>query len=212
MFYRNGFRTVGLAAVGLAMVLMLPVQSHAQALQGPPPGTTQVPQPAQGGVNWEGAGYGAAALLGNLLYIPAKLVYAVTGGIVGGGSYLVTGGNKQISDTIWRSSLGGDYVLTPSMIEGKEPVYFSGPNQVAPAPEAISNSTGAVSTATSPTTVSPMASTSSPGITSSNLGSSRTGAASSGGALSSEPIDSGGGPVSGSHTASAPPLPSTSVE
>jgi hypothetical protein len=162
-------------------------------------------------VNWQGAGYGAAALFGNLLYIPAKLVYAVTGGIVGGGSYLVTGGNKQVSDTIWRSSLGGDYVLTPGMIQGKEPVYFSGPNQVSP-PTTPSGSTGPVSSAA--TSGTPMASTGSPGggITSSNYGGSSGGSAASG-SVSGAPIDSGSGPVAAPPGGSAvAPLPGTKVE
>ena len=38
----------------------------------------QVQQPGSG-VNWPGAGYGAVALFGNLLYFPAKLVYATLG-------------------------------------------------------------------------------------------------------------------------------------
>jgi len=53
---------------------------------GQPAATTQVPQPADNNVNWPGAGYGAGALFCNLLYIPAKLVYALLGGIVGGGN------------------------------------------------------------------------------------------------------------------------------
>ena len=31
-------------------------------------------------------------------------------------------------------SLGGDYVVTPDMIAGKEPVHFSGPTETAPLP------------------------------------------------------------------------------
>lgn len=95
---------------------------------------TQVPQSASGGVNWPGAGYGAAALLGNIVYIPAKLVYAVAGTFVGGASYLITAGNLQTSETIWRSSLGGDWVLTPDMVAGNQPLNFSGPTQTAPVP------------------------------------------------------------------------------
>jgi hypothetical protein len=92
----------------------------------------QVPQ-AEAGVNWPGAGYGVAALLGNVLYIPAKLTYAILGSVVGGGTYAVTGGNSQASDTVFRSALGGDYVLTPQMVAGDKPVNFSGPTETPPA-------------------------------------------------------------------------------
>ena len=52
----------------------------------------------------------------------------------GGGAYVATGGNRQTAETIWRSSLGGDYVVTPDMIAGKEPVHFSGPTSTSPMP------------------------------------------------------------------------------
>jgi len=188
---RRGRRGARIAAAALAISFLIPAGVFAQALPGPAPGTTQVPQPAQGGVNWPGAGYGAAALFSNIFYIPAKLVYAVAGGIVGGGSYVVTGGNSQVSNTIWRSSLGGDYVVTPDMIAGKEPLYFSGPNQVAaPSSTAQGVSSGPVSS--SAVSSSPIASAGSSG--------------------SGQPIDSGSGPVANSRGVPAPPLPNTNVE
>ena len=92
-----------------------------------------MPQPDQSSsVNWKGVGVGAGTVVGNVLYMPAKLLYGIGGGIVGGAGYLLTGGNSQVSNTIWRSSLGGDYVLTPDMVAGKQPVHFSGPTDTAP--------------------------------------------------------------------------------
>jgi hypothetical protein len=96
--------------------------------------SSQVPQPDEGGVNWQGVGYGTGSLLTNVLYIPAKLVYAILGGLVGGGAWVLTGGNGQTADTIWRSSLGGDYVVTPDMLAGKQPIHFSGPTSTEPLP------------------------------------------------------------------------------
>ena len=58
---------------------------------------------------------------------------SLLGGLFGGGAYVATGGNRQTAETIWRSSLGGDYVVTPDMIAGKEPVHFSGPTTTSPA-------------------------------------------------------------------------------
>ena len=98
----------------------------------PPAAATQVPQPADNSVNWPGAGYGAGALLCNVLYIPAKLTYAILGGVVGGGTYLVTAGNQQAANTVWRSALGGDYVVTPQMLAGQQPINFSGPTDTPP--------------------------------------------------------------------------------
>src|SRR5690348_18482073 len=55
----------------------------------------QIPQPQSGGVDWKGVGVGAGTLGANVLYVPAKLVYGILGGIGGGAGYLLTGGNKQ---------------------------------------------------------------------------------------------------------------------
>jgi hypothetical protein len=121
-----------IAVVIVAASLALPLIALAQDNSGV--GTSpQVPQPEQtSGVNWKGVGVGAGTVVGNLFYMPAKLLYGVGGGIVGGAGYLLTGGNKQVSNTIWRSSMGGDYVLTPNMVAGKEPIHFSGPTSTAP--------------------------------------------------------------------------------
>jgi hypothetical protein len=115
-----------LAAVSLGLALAMPLGATAQTT-----GSPQVQQPDNGGVNWKGAGVGAATLLANVGYIPAKTVYAILGGIAGGAGYALTGGNQQTANSIWRSSLGGDYVVTPAMIRGDEPIHFSGPS-VAP--------------------------------------------------------------------------------
>ena len=90
-----------------------------------------MPQPPANDVNWPGAGYGVGSLLCNVLYIPAKLTYAVLGGVVGGGTYLVTGGNQTAANTVWRSSLGGDYVVTPQMLAGTAADQFQRADQYA---------------------------------------------------------------------------------
>jgi hypothetical protein len=110
----------------------------------------QIAQPPDGSVNWKGVGLGAGAVVSNLVYVPAKLVYGILGGIAGGAGYALTGGNTQVANSIWRSSLGGDYVLTPDMMAGKKPIYFSGPSDSEPV-QATSGigalrSNGAVST------------------------------------------------------------------
>lgn len=183
-----------MAAYALAAMLVMPIgplaSSLAQAQTAPAAGATpvQVPQPNEG-VNWPGAGYGAAALLGNVLYIPAKLVYAILGGIGGGAAFLLTAGNTQTANTIWRSSLGGDYVLTPQMVAGEQPINFSGPTETEP-PTPNTSTSEVQPMAPMPPPAAPVASTSS-------------GAYPSG----AQPMDNGSGPVR-----SAPALPSTSIE
>jgi hypothetical protein len=117
-------------------VLCLGASAWAQDSGGSKPGqytdAPQVAQPSDGGVNWKGVGLGAGAVVSNLVYVPAKLVYGILGGIAGGAGYALTGGNTQVANSIWRSSLGGDYVLTPDMMTGKEPIYFSGPPETRP--------------------------------------------------------------------------------
>jgi len=124
------------------MALYLRTSAWAQGSGSSAPGLSadqpQVAQPSDGSVNWKGVGIGVGAVVSNLVYVPAKLVYGILGGIAGGAGYALTGGNKQVANSIWRSSLGGDYVLTPDMMTGKQPIYFSGPNeagsmQVSPA-------------------------------------------------------------------------------
>ena len=154
--------------------------------------TMQVQQP-ENGVNWPGAGYGAVALFGNLLYFPAKLVYAVLGTIVGGGTYLVTAGNAQAASTVFRSALGGDYVLTPQMVAGQQPINFSGPTETPPATTTAA-STGSSNvqpiTPLPPPASAPVAA---PSVTN--------------GAV--QPMDAGSGPV---HSKADPSSPKSSIE
>src|SRR5271155_55507 len=151
---RKGNFRFAVIAIGLAVMLAMPAGPLAEyaaaqsAQQVGPPATTQVPQPADNNVNWPGAGYGAGALLCNVLYIPAKLTYAILGGIVGGGTYLVTAGNAQAANTVWRSALGGDYVVTPQMLAGQQPINFSGPTATPPPAGPSTSSSSSMTTTT----------------------------------------------------------------
>ncbi len=71
-------------------------------------------------------GVGVGAVFTNLLYMPTKFVYATLGGITGGFAYLLTGLRMDIAKGIWVPSMGGTYVVTPSMLKGEDPIYFSG--------------------------------------------------------------------------------------
>ena len=68
----------------------------------------------------------AGTVLANVVYCPAKVVFAGSGMAVSGLSYIVTLGGREPTNTIWNSTVGGDYVVTPRMIEGRDPVRFTG--------------------------------------------------------------------------------------
>ena len=205
-----------MVAAAIALALAIPAGAFAQDNDGNGPavvsplqlpGTAsapqaQVPQPqSDPGVNWKGVGVGAGTVVGNVLYIPAKLVYGILGGVAGGAGWALTGGNTQVANTIWRSSLGGDYVLTPNMVAGQEPVHFSGPTTTAP------------QTQTQPLPAIPPQTSANYGSTTA-YGPTATSAGNSAAPAATHPIDSGAGPVGGSSGAAkmSGPLPSTSIE
>jgi ABC-type enterochelin transport system permease subunit len=83
---------------------------------------------AKGGSYWSDAGYGTLAVFANILYMPAKMVYATVGTLTGGLAYLLTVGDTDTANKVLSPSLGGSYVITPAMLEGNEPLLFSGPS------------------------------------------------------------------------------------
>jgi hypothetical protein len=92
---------------------------------------------------------------------------------------------------VWRSSLGGDYVVTPQMLAGEQPINFSGPTDTPPvaAPSTTSSSSMTTTTASSGG-VAP--------ITPLPPSGSAASASSSAGA---QPLDHGSGPAAGSAAA-----------
>lgn len=69
---------------------------------------------------------GAGVFFGNLLYMPAKFVYAILGGVVGALAYPLSGMDDKVAKRIWDSSLRGTYALTPDHFRGDKPVRFLG--------------------------------------------------------------------------------------
>jgi hypothetical protein len=87
-------------------------------------------QPAEPPVGEE-AGYGVGAAVASVFYIPAKVTYAGLGLLAGGLGYVLSGGRADVANNIIYPAVGGNYVVTPSHLKGKEPIYFVG----APPPE-----------------------------------------------------------------------------
>lgn len=79
------------------------------------------------------AGIGIACVFVNLLYMPAKVVYAGLGGLTGSFAYLLTGLNYDVADRIWAPSLGGNYIVTPAHLRNQQTLYFSGAVEEEPA-------------------------------------------------------------------------------
>ncbi len=75
---------------------------------------------------WADAGIGVGTVLANVIYMPAKLVYATLGTVTGGLTYALTGGSYETAENVWVASLGGNYVVTPDMLTGERSVEFSG--------------------------------------------------------------------------------------
>ena len=85
-----------------------------------------LPPRAEAGDYVMDAGLGTACVFVNILYMPAKLVYATLGGITGSLAYLLTGFNFEVADHVWAPSLGGNYVVTPAHLRNEQTLYFSG--------------------------------------------------------------------------------------
>jgi len=83
-------------------------------------------EPTSSDDTWTQVGWGCLTGLSNLVYVPAKLVYASLGGLTGGLALGLTGGDLNTAEAIWEPSLKGDYFLTPGMIQGQEPISFAG--------------------------------------------------------------------------------------
>ena len=72
------------------------------------------------------AGWGTLVVLTNIVYMPAKLIYATAGALTGGFAFALTGGDMQTAETVWVTTMGGTYAVTPSMLQGQEPIVFTG--------------------------------------------------------------------------------------
>jgi len=97
--------------------------------------TLAVPRAEASGDFASDAGIGIACVFVNLLYVPAKIVYATLGGFTGGVAYLLTGANYEVADRIWTPSLGGNYLVTPAHLRNEDTLYFSGTTEPSPSAE-----------------------------------------------------------------------------
>jgi len=71
-------------------------------------------------------GIGISCVLVNLVYGPAKALYATGGGIVSGLAWVFSAGNSDVARPIWDASMRGDYTLAPDQLLGRRPFTFIG--------------------------------------------------------------------------------------
>jgi hypothetical protein len=71
-------------------------------------------------------GLGTASFFLTMPYGLIKVVYASLGGLIGGFTYALTGGNLNAANAVWDTSLRGTYVITPEHLKGAKAVRFLG--------------------------------------------------------------------------------------
>lgn len=73
-----------------------------------------------------GAGLQAASWLVTVPYGAVKVGFALLGGVVGGLTYALSGGNTEAAESVWTTTMYGTYVLTPEHLKGEKPIRFMG--------------------------------------------------------------------------------------
>jgi hypothetical protein len=61
------------------------------------------------------AGVAVGVTAGNLWFLPIKAISMTVGALSGALSYLVTGGNGELTQQIWQDTSQGPYVITPEL-------------------------------------------------------------------------------------------------
>lgn len=73
-----------------------------------------------------GAGLQAASWLATVPYGAAKVLYAVSGGVVGSLAWMMSGGNTEVAKAIWSPSMTGHYIVQPQNLTGDKALRFVG--------------------------------------------------------------------------------------
>jgi cytosine/uracil/thiamine/allantoin permease len=63
----------------------------------------------------EKAGIAVGVTVGNLWFVPIKAMTMTVGAMSGALSYVVTGGNRELTEQIWQDTLQGPYMITPEL-------------------------------------------------------------------------------------------------
>ena len=63
----------------------------------------------------EKSGVAVGVTAGNMWVIPLKAISMTVGALSGALSYVVTGGNAELTEQIWRDTSQGPYIVTPEL-------------------------------------------------------------------------------------------------
>jgi hypothetical protein len=63
----------------------------------------------------ETAGVATGVSAGNIFFLPGKVISVSMGAITGALSFIVTGGNADLTQQIWRDTQQGPYLITPEV-------------------------------------------------------------------------------------------------
>jgi hypothetical protein len=63
----------------------------------------------------EKAGVAVGVTAGNLWFLPIKAITVTIGHLSGALSYVVTGGNTELTQQIWQDTTEGPYLITPEL-------------------------------------------------------------------------------------------------
>ena len=69
-------------------------------------------------------GYNIGSVLASAVYSPFKITYAGLGLLTGGLGYVLSGGRRDVANTIIYPAVRGSYVITPTQLKGQKPVIF----------------------------------------------------------------------------------------
>jgi hypothetical protein len=63
----------------------------------------------------ETAGVGVGITAGNAFFVPMKAISVVLGAGIGGLSFILSGGNAELTRQIWQDTTQGPYLITPEL-------------------------------------------------------------------------------------------------
>jgi hypothetical protein len=106
--------------IGAALGLLLVVTGH-------PVQAADIPEASP-----QGAGLQAASWVLTIPYGAVKAAYALSGGIVGGLAWAVTGGGMEAGKAIWIPSMTGDYIVQPQHLTQEKTLHFVGRSSEEP--------------------------------------------------------------------------------
>lgn len=71
-------------------------------------------------------GLGLASFVWSVPYGAVKVSAALVGGIMGSFTYVLSGFDKRAADSVWYTTMGGDYLVTPDHLRGNRALRFTG--------------------------------------------------------------------------------------